>query len=129
MVATDTTTVGQAGNLELIKWAKNVTQANAPYSASTLARPGDELWYVIYATNRGTAALSNLVVNDATPAYTSFIEATCPTPLPTGITGCAVTQQPAVGGKGPVQWTFTGALPSGASGDLIDVYLKVKVDQ
>jgi hypothetical protein len=35
--------------------------------------------------------------------------------LPAGITGCTISTQPAAGGSGSLQWTFTGSLGSDAA--------------
>ena len=76
-------------------------------------------------------AINNLFINDATPAYTSFVSATCPTSLPTGISACttpsnASSSAPAVGGVGAIKWVFTGTLPASAMGS---VSYRVKVDE
>jgi uncharacterized repeat protein (TIGR01451 family) len=123
--ATDITTVGLAGDLALGKLVGNVTQAIAA-ATSVAAKPGDTLQYTLTATNNGTQPLSTLLVSDSTPAFTNFVAAACPGVLPAGITGCAVTTQPAVGAQGALQWTFTGSLAPGAQ--LVVTY-RVKVDQ
>jgi uncharacterized repeat protein (TIGR01451 family) len=106
---TDLTTVGAAttAGLEL---AKSVDKANA--------LPGELLTYTITYTNNSTEPLSNLVIDDATPAFTVFSAASCTLPLPASITACNVTTQPAVGGVGAIEWTFTGSLDSSASGSV-----------
>jgi hypothetical protein len=68
--------------------------------------------------------LATLVINDATPAFTTFVSAACPATLPAGITTCSVSTQPAVGASGALQWTFTGSLA--ASGSLAVTY-QVKI--
>ncbi|MEO8388098.1 SdrD B-like domain-containing protein [Polaromonas sp.] len=125
LVATDITTVGQAGDLALAKLVSNITQAIAA-ATSVNASPGDTLQYTLTATNNGTQPLSTLFVSDSTPAFTGFVSTACPGALPTGITGCVVTTQPAVNAQGALKWTFTGSLASGAQ--LIVTY-RVKVDQ
>lgn len=125
LVATDITTVGQAGDLDLTKLVSNVTQA-IPAATSVNANPGDTLQYTLTATNNGTQPLSTLFVNDSTTAFTGFVSAACPGALPAGITACTVTTQPAVGAQGALKWTFTGSLASGAQ--LVVTY-RVKVDQ
>lgn len=79
-----------------------------------VAKTGDTLVYTITYLNQGTTPLSGLKVHDMTPAYTVMSAATCgtsPSPLV-----CSVAAKPAAGARGAVQWTFTGDLPSGASG-------------
>lgn len=125
LVATDITTVGQAGDVSLAKLVKNVTQS-LPTGISVNASPGDTLEYILTATNNGTQALSTLFVSDSTTAFTGFVSAACPGTLPAGITGCTVTTQPGVGTQGALKWTFTGSLASGAQ--LVVTY-RVKVDQ
>jgi uncharacterized repeat protein (TIGR01451 family) len=125
LVATDVTTVGQAGDLALGKLVSNVTQALA--AATTVsAKPGDTLQYTLTATNNGTKPLSTLLVSDSMSAFTGFVSAACPGVLPAGITGCAVTTQPAVGAQGALQWTFTGSLVPSAK---VTVSYNVKLDQ
>jgi uncharacterized repeat protein (TIGR01451 family) len=125
VVATDLTTVSQIGDLKLNKLVSNVTQAIAA-ATSVSAKPGDILRYDLTAANTGTKPLSTLVVSDVTPAFTNFVSAACPGVLPAGMTGCALTTQPAVAAKGAVQWTFTGSLGPGAQ---VTVTYSVKLDQ
>jgi len=105
--------------------------------SSETAQPGDTLTYTLTYTNPTAKAVSNVVVTDATPAYTTYVDpatldpqvnAKCVTPLPAGITACEVTTQPDAddGWMGQIQWTLTGSLNSGASGTL---EYKVKVDE
>jgi uncharacterized repeat protein (TIGR01451 family) len=110
----DVTTVGAAGSLTLVKLVSNLTQGGAA-ATSVNANPGDTLQYALSATNTGAQSLSTLVISDSTPAFTTFVSATCPAVLPAGITGCSVSTQPAAGASGSLQWTFTGSLGSGAA--------------
>ncbi len=105
----DVTTVGTPAELSLLKQVRNITQ-NTTYGTTSNALPGDTLQYQLTATNQGSAALNTVVVSDTTPSFTNYVIANCPTTLPTGTTACTVLTQPAVGGQGAVQWTFTGAL-------------------
>lgn len=123
--ANDITTVGPPGALALSKLVGNVTQGGATGTAVN-ANPGDTLQYTLTAVNNGTQALSTLVINDATPAFTTFVSAACPSPLPTGISACSVSNQPAVGAAGSLQWTFTGSLAPSAQ---LVVSYQVKVSQ
>jgi uncharacterized repeat protein (TIGR01451 family) len=113
LAVTDVTTVGEPSALSLKKLVSNFSRGGAT-STSVTASPGEVLQYTLLAQNNGGSALSTLVINDATPAFTTFVSAACPAPLPAGITGCAITTQPAAGGEGGLQWTFTGSLASGA---------------
>jgi len=83
---------------------------------SNTARPNDVLEYSITYTNTASGVVSAVVITDATPAFTTFLTASCGSPLPANITACAVTSQPAVNGAGSVVWTLTGSLLSNGSG-------------
>ena len=114
LTRTDTTTVANAGALQLLKQVQNLTTAS-PLTTSNNAVPGNRLQYQISLSNQGSSALTTVVVNDTTPTFTQFVSASCPLPaaLPAGFTACNVTVQPAAGGQGALQWTFTGTLASG----------------
>lgn len=103
---TDITIIGNATNagLVLLKIVDKVT-----------ALPGDNLVYVITYSNNSSGSLTNIVINDATPTFTTFVSTSCGT-LGTGLTGCSVTTQPAAGATGSVRWTLTGALASVGAG-------------
>ncbi len=110
----DITIVGaKGGQLQLLKQVRNVTLA-MPFSTNNAAQPGHTLQYQVSLSNLGSGPLSNLVVDDSTPAYTNFVSAACPLTLPVGLTSCSVTVIPSVGGLGSVQWTFTGVLNPGS---------------
>ncbi|HET7401199.1 MAG TPA: hypothetical protein VFJ62_05440, partial [Usitatibacter sp.] len=116
---TDTTTVGAAtgSGLTLAKSVRNLTLGGTAGTANT-ARPNDVLEYTITYTNTSAGALSAIVVTDATPAFTTFVAASC-NALPAGIAGCAATTVPAAGGIGSVVWTLTGSLISSGSGSVV----------
>lgn len=101
----DLTTVGATSGLLL---AKSVDLA--------IAAPGDYLVYTITFTNPGSQPLSQIVIRDATPAWTVFDTASCAA-AGSGITGCALAG-PASGGTGAVVWTLAGALLPGGSGSV-----------
>jgi uncharacterized repeat protein (TIGR01451 family) len=119
----DVTTVGATGTLTLVKLVSNLTQGGAA-ATSVNANPGDTLQYALSATNSGAQSLSTLVISDSTPAFTTFVSATCPAVLPSGITGCTISTQPAAGASGSLQWTFSGSLSSGA---VLAVTYQVKI--
>jgi uncharacterized repeat protein (TIGR01451 family) len=102
----DVTTITFANGLVI---AKSVDRA--------MAQPGGFLVYTITYSNPGTVPLSNIVIRDATPPWTVFDTAGCAT-LGFGITGCALSQQPAAGASGSVAWTLAGALAPGGSGSV-----------
>ena len=77
------------------------------------------LEYTVAYTNGGSGALNSIVITDATPAFTTFLSATCTAPLPASLTACSPTTQPSVGGSGAIAWTLTGSLAPGASGTVV----------
>jgi uncharacterized repeat protein (TIGR01451 family) len=81
------------------------------------ATPGATITYTIAYQNSGTTTLSNLKITDPTPAFTVFAASACGT-LGAGLTGCAVSAQPAAGATGNVVWQFTGTLAPGATGNV-----------
>lgn len=99
--------VGAAGGLQLVKSVDK-----------SVAASGAVITYTITYTNLGSAAVSAVKVRDETPAWTVLNAASCGT-LPTGVTACNVTAQPAVGAAGSVEWTLTGSVPSGATGTVV----------
>ncbi len=122
---TDTTTVTVAGALKLIKQVTNLSQ-HTPVGTANSASPGDTLEYELTLSNPGAAAVNSVSIADNTPAFTSFLSASCPATaaLPTGITGCAITTQPATGSQGSLLWSFSGHLAPGA---VITVSYQVEV--
>jgi large repetitive protein len=103
---TDTTTVGNSTSSGL-RLTKSVNQATA--------LPGATLIYTITYRNDSTGPLSTLLINDATPAFTTFLSAAC-APVPATLTGCSVSSSPAVGALGSIVWTFTGTLAPTSQG-------------
>ena len=99
----DLTTVATSTGLLLTKTVDKAT-----------AKSNDVLVYTITYRNTGAEALTNLVVRDATPAYTTFVSASNGTLAP-GLSAPTIAA-PAVAGKGAVTWTFGGSLNPGQSG-------------
>lgn len=129
LINTDTIKVGQA-SLELIKRVRNVTLAQT-FSTSNAALPGHVLEYEIKFLNTTTYPLANFSVQDATPSYTVFVSASCPSVLPSGLISCVVPSHatataPSINSSGIIRWNFTGALQAGASGA---VTYQVKVQE
>jgi mucin-19 len=117
---TDLTTVGTPGGagLNINKSVKNITTGGTSSTANT-ARPGDTIEYTITYNNTSASPIASIVINDTTPAFTSFISAACNTPLPASISGCVVSTQPPLNGAGAIVWTLTGSLAPGASGSVV----------
>ncbi|CAN5423529.1 hypothetical protein BH10PSE16_BH10PSE16_26660 [soil metagenome] len=124
LTAMDVTTVDEPSALALTKRVANLTQGGA-VGLTVNAKPGETLQYTLTAINNGNESLSTLVINDATPAFTTFFSAACPGSFSAGITACSLSQQPVVGAIGNVQWTFTGTLAPSAQ--LVVTY-QVKVN-
>ena len=55
------------------------------WSSNNQARPGDWLQYRITYRNKNIDPLRNLVITDATPAFTRYVSATCGTSTPDGL--------------------------------------------
>lgn len=115
----DLTTVGAAGSagLLLAKTVRNLTTGGAA-GTSNVAASGQTLEYTVSYSNPGSASVSTIVINDATPAFTRFVSAACVLPLPASLTGCTVSTQPAVNASGAIVWTLDGALAPGAGGSV-----------
>ena len=80
------------------------------------ALPGETITYTLTYANTSSAALSNIVIFDSTPAFTTFLSAAAG-PLPGNLSAVSVTS-PAVGSAGSIRWSFTGALAPGQSGSV-----------
>ncbi len=100
---TDLVTIAAGSGLILTKSVDRAT-----------ARAGDDITYTLTYRNSGNDSIGNLVINDTTPAYTTFRSGATGA-LPANLTAVA-TVFPGVGVAGPVRWTFTGTLPPGGSG-------------
>jgi len=104
LTVTDLTTVGLPSGLVL---AKSVDK--------TSALPGAVLVYTVSYRNDGAAPITQLVIGDATPSYTTFVPASASCgALPPQLGSC--TPAPPPGPTGSVTWTFSGALDPGARG-------------
>jgi uncharacterized repeat protein (TIGR01451 family) len=87
------------------------------------ATPGSTILYTITFQNSGTTTLSQLKIEDTTPAFTTYADSSCGT-LPSGL-ACAIAVKPEVGANGKVEWGITGTLAPGASGT-VTVSVKVQ---
>lgn len=101
----DVTTVGQPTSAGLVL-VKSVDK--------TTAMPDSNLVYTIAYTNNSSGALSNVIINDMTPAYTLYQGASCGV-LPSNFTGCTITA-PAPDAVGSIIYTFAGTLAPTKSG-------------
>ena len=84
------------------------------------AKPGDTLTYTLVFSNNTTSPLSNIIIHDSTPTYTTFLSGTWLSPLPNSITAVSPSF-PAVGASGSggtITWTMTGQLDPAATGTL-----------
>ena len=109
-----------AGELKLTKRVENLTQASGE-QVSGQAQPGDQIRYSIKFENVGAAPITDLVINDSTPAYTGLAsEVYCPGDLPGSLQSCQLADPAAVantaGYNGDIRWNFDGMLTPGASG-------------
>jgi uncharacterized repeat protein (TIGR01451 family) len=104
----DTTTVGAVAAGLVLK--KTVDKATA--------LPNDTVTYTLTYQNNSNVPLASIVINDATPAFTTFLSATCVLPLPTAITACVALPVPAVAGVGTIKWTLTGTLSPSSTGQV-----------
>jgi uncharacterized repeat protein (TIGR01451 family) len=76
-----------------------------------MALPGENITYTLTYANQSSQALNNIIIFDSTPAYTRFLSAGAG-PLPSNLSAVTIAT-PAIGGSGPIQWTFNGALGPG----------------
>jgi len=129
----DVTTVGSSALL-LRKEVRNVSTPTTPaWKTSNTAKPGEILEYRITYTNNGPDPITNLQINDATPAFTTFVSGLCEiavpaTPVSLGV--CTLTLMPPPQQAGALKWTFSSPastsqlLPAGSG----FVTFQVKVD-
>lgn len=80
------------------------------------AAPGATLVYTLVFTNVGANPLTHLIINDATPPYTTFGATLAPS-VPAALGTMNVTT-PGAGSRGSLKWTFTGQLTPSASGSV-----------
>ena len=90
----------------------------------TTASVGEVITYTVTYQNNSSQPISTIVISDATPAYTSFVAASCG-PLPAAISSCVLTTVPSVGAVGSIRWQLGGSLNSASSGQ---VMFSVKVN-
>lgn len=126
--ATDTTTI-VAGDVVMTK-TQSVNGAAAT-QGNAVAKPGDTIKYTILVRNTGGAPVTNVVVSDTTPAFTSYSTTnSAGTADPAAFTigaGAAVaaTTAPANGAAGTIKWT----IPTLNPGEVATVTFNVKINQ
>ncbi len=93
---------------------------NGYFAVSNSGQPGDTLRYRVIYSNPGTGPVSQVVINDATPPFTTYTSAACVTPLPQALSACVVTTTPPVcTGACAMTWRLTGPLNSGGEGIVV----------
>ncbi|SJM93262.1 hypothetical protein [Crenothrix polyspora] len=125
---TDVTNV-LAGQIRLVKmqavsaWNAGVCEA-APASGvgsysigAQSQKPGQCIWYKIVATNEGDAPVSSVIINDATPSYTTYAGSGTCTAM-ASVTGVAVLTEPALGSAGSVKCDKWTTVPAAATTQL-----------
>lgn len=121
MLRNDDRITGSAeGQITLRKLVRNVTRGTAEGTVNA-GGPGDVLRYRLLISNPGTEPAIDILVNDATPAWTSL---SAPLPASVSLTpdiNCSVSI-PSGGGNagyiGPIEWTCPGNFLPGAQGSL-----------
>ncbi len=113
--ATDTTTI-VVGQLQLLKEqaldANNDGVPDGAFSVSNInAAPGQSIRYRITVTNTGTQPVSNIVITDATPGFTTYTIAGPATLAVPGGTTTPATVAPADGGTGALRFEFATTPP------------------
>jgi len=104
------------GNSRLVlrKTVENMTQGTAETETQNQAKPSDVLKYRLYYRNTGTGVLTDLVINDEVPAFTTLNGSpVCGMPLPTSLTSCT----PSVNNDA-IKWSFPSSdtLQGGSGG-------------
>jgi uncharacterized repeat protein (TIGR01451 family) len=113
-----TATLSEDGNtsrLELRKTVQNMTQPNSEETDNqNQAKPGDLLKYRIYYSNTGTGPITDLIIKDAVPAFTTLnAMPVCEPPVPVSLNGCSGHLQ-----GDSIEWIFGagGKLNGGEKG-------------
>jgi trimeric autotransporter adhesin len=88
------------------------------YSMGTQSqKPGQCIWYKIVATNEGDAPVSSVIINDATPSYTTYAGGGTCTAM-ASVTGVAALTEPASGSAGFVKCDKWTTVPAAATTQL-----------
>lgn len=115
LVNTDLTTV-TSGQVRLVKeqsLANCLTGAAGTYTQNTVyAKPGECVKYKITATNEGNADVTNVVISDATPAYTTLKVIASASPVATNATLSTSTAALTDGSTGTIAAEKTPLVPN-----------------
>lgn len=115
LVNTDLTTV-TSGQVRLVKeqsLANCVTGVAGTYTQNTVfAKPGECVKYKITATNEGNADVTNVVISDATPAYTTLKVIASASPVATNATLSTSTAALTDGSTGTIAAEKTPLVPN-----------------
>ena len=98
-----------------------------PFVTNNQALPNSLIEYQITYSNPSSGVVSDVVINDMTPAFTTFRSASCAS-TPSSVL-CSVGTSPTLGATGAISWPLANnpmGLTSGQSGD---VRFCVRVDQ
>lgn len=115
LVNTDLTTV-TSGQVRLVKeqsLANCLTGVAGTYTQNTVsAKPGECVKYRITATNEGNADVTNVVISDATPAYTTLKVIASASPVATNATLSTSTAALTDGSTGTIAAEKTPLVPN-----------------
>ena len=112
MTVKDDTTASQGkGRLELSKSIENLTQGTAETTTSSYSKPGDTLKYRIYYSNTGEGNITDLVINDTVPTFTTLDGGTVMCEQTPPLMSCT----PVVS-TDALTWQFTGDLTANSEG-------------
>lgn len=116
-----------SGDIVLTKYQSidsdcNGTEDSSFIQGAQFAKPGECIVYKVVATNTGTASVSNLEVNDATPPYTTYFD--CAGACPVNTSG-VVSTVPVSGNDGLI--TVTTPVLNPLSN--IEIKFVVKIDE
>ena len=128
----DTTIIMDSG-LVLVKKVREVSSCPSTgadtnlFTTNNQALPNAFIEYQIVYSNPSANVVSNIVINDMTPSFTTFRSASCRT-TPSSVL-CSVASSPSVGGVGSLQWVLTNNPTGLGSGQSGEVRFCVRVDQ
>src|SRR5450830_1589323 len=87
--------------------AASLANITDQYAIENSVAPGQYVQYLVSFFNNPSTPITNLTLYDTVPAYTQFVNAYCVSTPTIGISSCAVTMAPSVGGAGSISWTMT----------------------